>query len=334
MSSEGVSKVIVRTPDRLAIQEAAELLKRGQLVAFPTETVYGLGADAQNDAAIERLYRAKGRPANHPVIVHLARRDQLDSWCTGVPKEADILAKKFWPGPLTLVLKRSAKAKNSITGGQDTVAIRVPNHEVALALLTAFGDGLIAPSANKFGSVSSTLVEHVIKEFDEEIPLVLDGGPCGVGIESTIVDLSGDRLEILRPGMISAEQIAECLGLEDWSQLTIRKSKVRVSGDLPRHYAPHTPLKVVPPEQLVSMVKASANTYAVLSFQLRTESKSVRKWVTVPRDHVEFARSLYANLRSLDAANADFLLVESVPNTAAWAGVKDRLKRAGEIGPD
>ena len=325
-----MSKVIVRSPDRLAIKDAADLLRRGQLVAFPTETVYGLGADAQNEAAIDRLYRAKGRPANHPVIVHLAKLDQLESWCSSVPKEAEILANKFWPGPLTLVLNRSAKAKNSITGGQDTVALRIPNHEIALALLTEFGDGLIAPSANKFGSVSSTLAEHVTKEFGDEIPLVLDGGPCQVGIESTIVNLSGDHIEILRPGMISAEQIAECLGIADLSQLTIRKSKVRVSGDLPRHYAPSTPLNVVTKQELESLIKAGANSYAVISFGQRIDSKSVRKWATLPEDPAEFARSLYANLRALDAIGADLILVEAVPDTAAWTAVKDRLKRAGE----
>jgi L-threonylcarbamoyladenylate synthase len=325
-----VSKVIVRSPDRLAIKDAAELLKRGQLVAFPTETVYGLGADAQNDAAIERLYRAKGRPANHPVIVHLGSRDQLESWCASVPREAEILADKFWPGPLTLVVKRSAKAKDSVTGGQDTVALRIPNHEIALALLTAFGDGLIAPSANKFGSVSSTLAEHVIKEFGDEIPLVLDGGPCQVGIESTIVNLSGDHVEILRPGMISAEQIAECLGISDLSSLTIKTSIVRVSGDLLRHYAPNTPLNVVSKQELESLVKNGTASYAVISFSERIDSKSVRKWLTLPQEPAEFARSLYANLRSLDAIGADLILVESVPDTVAWSAVKDRLKRAGE----
>jgi L-threonylcarbamoyladenylate synthase len=326
---ESVSKVIVRSPDRLAIKDAAELLRRGQLVAFPTETVYGLGADAQNDAAIERLYRAKGRPANHPVIVHLGSRDQLESWCASVPREAEILADKFWPGPLTLVVKRSAKAKNSVTGGQDTVALRIPNHEIALALLAAFGDGLIAPSANKFGSVSSTLAEHVTKEFGDEIPLVLDGGPCQVGIESTIVNLSGDHVEILRPGMISAEQIAECLGISDLSSLTIKTSKVRVSGDLPRHYAPNTPLNVVSKQELETLVKNGTASYAVISFSERIDSKSVRKWLTLPQEPAEFARSLYANLRSLDAIGADLILVENVPDTVAWSALKDRLKRAG-----
>jgi L-threonylcarbamoyladenylate synthase len=327
---ESVSKVIVRNPDRLAIKDAADLLRRGQLVAFPTETVYGLGADAQNDAAIERLYRAKGRPSNHPVIVHLASKDQLGSWCAGLPEEAEILASKFWPGPLTLVLKRSAKAKDSITGGQDTVALRIPSNEIALALLTEFGDGLIAPSANKFGSVSSTLAEHVIKEFGDEIPLVLDGGLCQVGIESTIVNLSGDQIEILRPGMISAEQIAQCLGISDPSELITRKSKVRVSGDLPRHYAPSTPLKVVSKQEIESLLKESASSYAVISFGQRIDSKSVRKWVTLGQDPAEFARSLYANLRTLDAIGAEVILVEAVPDTIAWAAVKDRLKRAGE----
>ena len=325
-----MSKVIVRSPDRLAIKDAADLLRRGQLVAFPTETVYGLGADAQNEAAIERLYRAKGRPANHPVIVHLASLDQLESWCSSVPKEAEMLAAKFWPGPLTLVLKRSAKAKNSITGGQDTVALRIPSNETALALLTEFGDGLIAPSANKFGSVSSTLAEHVTKEFGNEIPLVLDGGPCQVGIESTIVNISGDHLEILRPGMISAEQIAKCLGISDLSQLTLRSSQVRVSGDLPRHYAPSTPLKIVSKQELESLVSKGTSSYAIISFGQPVDSKSVLKWVTVPRDPADFARSLYAHLRVLDGVGAGLILVETVPDTVVWAGVKDRLERAGE----
>jgi L-threonylcarbamoyladenylate synthase len=323
-----VSKSIVQTADRLVIKQAVDLLKAGQLVAFPTETVYGLGADAQNDSAIARLYQAKGRPQNHPVIVHLAGLEKVESWCLTIPKEAHLLAKKFWPGPLTLVLKRSTKAKDSITGSQDTVAIRIPNHPIALELLTAFGDGLVAPSANKHGNVSPTHAEHVVKEFGADIPLVLDGGPCQIGIESTVLDLSGEQPQILRPGMISPTQIAECLGLSDASSVMAGKSRVRAPGDLPRHYAPGTPLIVVTSDELKALIESGTKTYVIMSFEHLPESSSILRQVIASREPAEFARDLYSTLRMLDAFGADFLLVEAVPDTLAWTGVRDRLKRA------
>jgi L-threonylcarbamoyladenylate synthase len=327
---------VIRIADPAAIKQAADLLKSGRLVAFPTETVYGLGADAENETAIKALFRAKGRPADHPVIVHLKDKDELDGWSSEVTEEANILANKFWPGPLTIVLKRSDKARDSITGGQDTVAIRIPNHPIALALLAEFGGGLIAPSANRFGHVSPTLAEHVVAEFGQELPLVLDGGACQVGIESTIVDLSGDHPQILRPGMISAGEIADTLNLTEQSLLTPDNARVRVPGSMPRHYAPQTPLKVVSEEELQAFLEHVGDAgqrlaYAVMSFRAKRDDHSVRTWLTVPTEPARFARMFYANLRTLDASGADVLLVEALPGTPAWTSLRDRLKRAAEM---
>jgi L-threonylcarbamoyladenylate synthase len=324
---------LTKGADLAAVQDAVSLLKAGKLVAFPTETVYGLGADAQNWAAVSSLYKLKGRPTDHPVIVHLPGLDGIESWSLNVPSEAIVLGRAFWPGPLTMVLKRSDKAKDFVTGGQDTVALRVPNHPIALQLLREFGDGLVAPSANKFGRVSPTLAEHVISEFGEEIPLVLDGGACQVGVESTIVDLSGQGIRILRPGLISAEQIAHALELSELPRLTKTEQTVRVPGNLPRHYAPATPLKLVSFDCLIALLEDEKSSgkrvlYGVISFKEPAKIECVRQWLTASSSPDSYAQSLYANLRTLDAAGCEMLLVEMVPETANWDLVRDRLQRA------
>jgi L-threonylcarbamoyladenylate synthase len=346
------------------IEHAAAALQRGELVALPTETVYGLGADATNAAAIAKIFKAKGRPANHPLIVHVASGVALEAWGCDVPLAAAQLAAHFWPGPLTLILKKSPRIPAAVTGGQDTVGLRCPAHPIAQALLIAFaklGSGAIAaPSANKFGHVSPTTAQHVRDEFGVEIGQsisLLDGGACDVGIESTILDLSradlGTPPVLLRPGAISREQIYDVIGEmpmtreEDEANRggTIKrpaKAAPRVSGSLAAHYAPHTPLKLVAGAQMQAEVDQLLNDgkrAAVLAFSARPKIKpspvgvGVRNarrllWITADTDAVGYAQGLYANLRTLDAAATTTIFVETPPSTKAWDAVNDRLGRA------
>ena len=303
------------------VRRAAQILRAGGLVAFPTETVYGLGADASSAKAIARLYEVKRRPAEHPVIVHFASSDLAFEWAKDVPDSAHTLASKFWPGPLTLILKRSPKAHDFVTGGQDTVGLRVPSHPIAHELLKEFGGAIAAPSANRFGKVSPTTAAHVREDLGGDVDLVLEGGPSEVGIESTIVDLSGETAVLLRPGAITRAQIEKIVQLED------RKSSVRHSGGLERHYAPRTPARLVPTHALDKEI-AKGQSVAVLAFSRPDER--VDFWLRMPRDPQAYAQKLYAALRELDSAECEQILVEAPPETAEWAAVRDRLKRACE----
>jgi len=302
------------------IVRAAQILRAGGLVAFPTETVYGLGADASSAEAVARLYAAKGRPADHPVIVHFATADGAFEFAREIPDEARKLAACFWPGPLTMVLKRSAKAKDFVTGGQHSVGLRVPSHPVAQALLREFDGGVAAPSANRFGSVSATTAAHVVGELDVDV--VLDGGPSEVGIESTIVDLTSGVV-LLRPGRISREEIEKLL------QVKVNNpdsSSPRHSGGLERHYAPKTPALLVPPHLLDAQIAARGTAVAVLAFSRPDER--VDYWIRMPREPQAYARRLYAALRELDGARCGAILIESPPETAEWDAIRDRLSRA------
>jgi L-threonylcarbamoyladenylate synthase len=305
------------------VRRAAEILGRGGLVAFPTETVYGLGADASNAAAVSRLYRVKRRPADHPVIVHFPSADAAFEWAREVPGEAKALAQRFWPGPLTLILKRADKAKDFVTGGQDTVGIRVPSHPVAQELLRTFGKGVAAPSANRFGLVSPTSVAHVRDDLGQDVDLVLEGGPSEVGIESTIIDLSGSSAVLLRPGRITKRQIEEALG-QNVAEKT--SSSPRHSGGLERHYAPRTPARLVPCYDLDREIARLKEKIAVLAFSRPDER--VDYWLRMPRDPDDYARELYGALRELDGASCDEILVEAPPEAPEWAAVRDRLRRA------
>jgi L-threonylcarbamoyladenylate synthase len=302
------------------VRRAAAILRAGGLVAFPTETVYGLGADASSAEAIARLYAAKGRPADHPVIIHFATAEAAFSFAREVPPEARKLAERFWPGPLTMVLKRSPKAKDFVTGGQDSVGLRVPSHPVAQALLREFDGAVAAPSANRFGNVSATTAAHVVDEMDVEF--VLDGGPSEVGIESTIVDLSS-VVTLLRPGRISREEIEKVL------QVEVKEpdaSSPRHSGGLERHYAPKTPAVLVPPHELDAEIARRGAAVAVLAFSRPDER--VDYWIRMPKNPQAYARRLYAALRELDAAGCETILVESPPETTEWTAIRDRLSRA------
>ena len=305
------------------VARAARILRSGGLVAFPTETVYGLGADASSASAMAKLYAVKRRPAGHPVIVHFASADAAFGWAHEVPQSARKLAKAFWPGPLTLVLQRSEKAQDFVTGGQDSVGVRVPSHPVAHELLELFGSGVAAPSANRFGRVSPTTAAHVRDDLGADVDLVLEGGPTEVGIESTIVDLSGAAPVLLRPGRITRFDIESVLGSEFAEK---DAASPRHSGGLERHYAPRTPARLVPAYDLDKEIARLKEKVAVLAFSRPDER--VDYWLRMPRDPHAYAQKLYAALRELDTAGCDEILIEAPPDTPEWNAVDDRLKRA------
>ncbi len=304
-----------------AISSAAQHLIAGDLVAFPTETVYGLGADASNSTAVARIYSVKGRPNDHPLIVHIASMDRMGDWASEVPEYAIALARNFWPGPMTLVLKRSELAGDFVTGGQDTVGVRVPDHVVALALLEAFekvgGKGVAAPSANRFGHVSPTTVHAVIEELSEYLSrddLVLDGGACAVGVESTIIDCTSAAPFVLRPGAISDEMIRESTGLD----IEYKESAIRVSGSLENHYAPKARI------HLDQIAKPGHGFIALAN--IPTPSGSIR--LASPLDSDEFARILYSSLRKADLLHLGEITIIQPPFSGMGIPIRDRLKRA------
>jgi L-threonylcarbamoyladenylate synthase len=303
--------------------DAAANLLAGGLVAFPTETVYGLGADASNADVVARIYSVKGRPVDHPLIVHVASMDGLGDWADDVPGYAISLARDFWPGPMTLVVKRSALAGDFVTGGQDTVGVRVPNHPVALGLLEAFeragGKGVAAPSANRFGNVSPTSAQAVSDELGDYLAdsdQILDGGPCDVGVESTIIDCTGDVPKILRPGAINAQLIAESTGLEVVG--VVEESAIRVSGSLEAHYAPAA--KVVLDQSPVAGQGFIAMADVVAGIGV------VR--LAAPHTHEEFARVLYSALRAADQQKLNTVVVHQPQGDGIAIAIRDRLKRA------
>jgi L-threonylcarbamoyladenylate synthase len=309
------------------ITEAAAILRGGGVVAFPTETVYGLGADAANIGAVRRVFAIKGRPADHPLIVHLASADALDDWAQAIPDAARELARTYWPGPLTLVLPRRAHVADAVTGGQDSVALRVPAHPVALQLIAAAG-ALVAPSANRFGRVSPTTAAHVRDELGDSVDLVVDGGPCPVGVESTIVSLLGAMPTLLRPGVITPAQIEAVLG----EPLARRGEGVRAPGVLPAHYAPATPLELVARADLAAQAArlvARNMRVAVLGLGEPVPGMPAAvQQVPMPGAADACARMLYSTLRAVDAVGYDILLVEMPPDGPAWLAVRDRLGRA------
>ena len=309
------------------VSEAARRLAAGELVAFPTETVYGLGADAANPTAVAKIFAAKGRPSDHPLIVHVADVQGLDAWARNVPETARTLAAKFWPGPLTMILERSPRVPFAVTGGQETVGLRCPSHPVAQELLREFariGSGAIAaPSANKFGHVSPTTAQHVRDEFGDAVP-VLDGGACDVGLESTIVDLSRGEPVLLRPGAVTRDQIEEALGI------TVKDRDAdapRASGTLVAHYAPRTALVLVTSEGLDREVRGFTNV-AVLALRQAPRHALATAWIAASPSPQRYGHDLYANLRKLDASGAKRILVETPPEGPEWEAIIDRLTRA------
>ena len=309
--------------DRVA--EAVAALRRGEAIGLPTETVYGLAADAADPAAVQRIFALKGRPADHPLIVHIAEAAALDVWAREVPATARALAAAFWPGPLTMILRRAAGVPDAVTGGQDTVGLRCPAHPLALQVLRAFGGGLAAPSANRFGRISPTSAAHVRDEFGDAVPVVLDGGDSDVGIESTIVDLSGGRPRILRPGMITRAQLQAVIGPVETGP---DADSPRASGTLEAHYAPRTPLLMLSRAALGNEARQQAafgkrvQVLALGPLPADTDGRAL------PDDPAAFAHGLYATLRELEARGANVLLVERPPAGEAWRAVHDRLRRS------
>jgi L-threonylcarbamoyladenylate synthase len=307
--------------------DAAANLLAGGLVAFPTETVYGLGADACNADAVARVYSVKGRPADHPLIVHVASMDALGDWASDVPEYAIALARDFWPGPMTLVVRRSELAADFVTGGQDTIGVRVPNHPVALGLLEAFarlgGRGVAAPSANRFGNVSPTTAKAVSDELGDYMAdgdLILDGGACDVGVESTIIDCTGDVPKILRPGAITAEMIQESTRLKALSDSIQIDSTPRVSGSLEKHYSPAARV-------FLDQTPVEGQGFIAL-LSLETPTGVIR--LAAPKNIDEFARDLYTALRKADDLGLQELVVEQPLGGGIAVAIRDRLMRASK----
>ena len=271
------------------------------------------------------MYAVKGRPAAHPVIVHIGDIAQVGRWARDVSAQAAKLAARFWPGPLTLVLRRAAGVRDDLTGGQETIGLRIPGHPVALELLREFGGGIAAPSANRFGRISPTTAEHVLADLGSDVDMILDGGPCEIGIESTIVDVSRGSPVVLRPGRISEEDIADALGVAS----APRDSRApRAPGALQSHYAPRQPLHLVPSPEWDARVKCNSKGRAVLSFRPRPEGDASMVWIEAPLDPLRYGHELYAKLRTLDSSGCCEILVEEPPASSEWAAVRDRLMRA------
>jgi L-threonylcarbamoyladenylate synthase len=332
--------LIARATPR-TIARAVECLVAGELVAFPTETVYGLGADASSRDAVARIFAAKGRPADHPVIVHIASSDRVVQWAHEFPAGAKALAKAFWPGPLTLILPRAAHVDDIVTGGQDSIGLRVPAHPVARELLASFaragGRGLAAPSANRFGRISPTTASHVYEDLGDAVSMILDGGASTHGIESTIVSFVGRDPIVLRPGAIAPAQLASALG----GPIALRDAETaapRVSGSLASHYAPRTRMTITAPSALrveIAQRDERDERVAVLARTIARPDDFDGDWIAAPQSADAYAHALYANLRALDRTGADEILVEAPPaDDERWLAVRDRLARAAHDDDD
>lgn len=319
-------------PSEAEFTRAVEVLATGELVAFPTETVYGLGADAAQPEAVAKIFATKGRPADHPLIVHLPADAWVEQWAQAISDPAWELMEAFWPGPLTLILKKQAWVPDLITGGQDTVGLRVPGHPVALQLLRCFAErnnraGIAAPSANRFGRISPTTAAHVRAELGDQL-MILDGGACAVGIESTIIDCSRHQPVILRPGHIAPTHVAEILGFAP--AIETAHGAPRVSGSLAAHYAPNTPMRMLSSSEIQSALNAKDSVALLVHSPDLAEmcQAGVRCCQCLPPEPVGYAHGLYSVLRTLDEAGARLILVEQTPDTPAWSAVNDRLRRA------
>jgi len=311
------------------IEQAVRILRSGGLVAFPTETVYGLGADAMNPHAVARIFAVKGRPAAHPLIVHLRSAADLPDWTDAVPPAARALAERFWPGPLTLILRRNPRVPLVVTGGLETIGVRVPAHPVARDLLAAFGSGIAAPSANRFGSISPTMAQHVREDLGDAVDLIVDGGRSDIGLESTIVDASGERPAILRPGGVSAEAISEALGV----QVGIPgRSLVRAPGQHPSHYAPRARVLLAPPERIVEegvrLVRDGHRVGLLLPAAAERPAEPGLVVLVAPEPPEAFAHEMYELLREFDRQECDVVVTSVPPERGLGLAIADRLRRA------
>ena len=314
------------------IEKAVETLRAGDLVVFPTETVYGLGANASNPAAVRKIFEVKGRPADHPVIVHLDDPRYLHRWVSDMPPHAEQLAALFWPGPLTLILPKADNVNDIVTGGQDSIGIRIPSHPIAQQLLTAFGGGIAAPSANRYGRLSPTKPEHVRDELGEAMPMILDGGDSPIGLESTIVSCLNNEVRLLRPGFITRSQIEHIVG-----ELATGGSVPRVPGDRAQHYAPATPLEIVTTDELEARAAefvARQEKIAVLALRPPLLTTRYMTWINAGKKPDTYAHNLYNHLRTLDRAGCVKILVQELPQDERWAAILDRLQRASGTDTD
>lgn len=334
LSGMGTIRVNPSVPDPRVMEDAARVIRRGGLVAFPTETVYGLGANALDERAVAGIFEAKGRPSFNPLIVHVPDADSARGWVASWPAEADRLASAFWPGPLTMVLTRGAEIPGIVSGGLPTVALRIPAHPVALALLRASAVPIAAPSANRYTGISPTSAEHVERALGDRVDMILDAGPTRVGIESTVVDLTGPVPALLRPGMIPPASLREVLGaLELPADRTVAEGTVRASPGMgARHYAPRARVHLFDAgerEAAAAMAdRAAASGERVGALLLAPLAARVELVVRMPADPDEYAHALYAALHQVDASGCTLLLVERVPEGERWGGVRDRLERA------
>jgi L-threonylcarbamoyladenylate synthase len=316
-------------PNVTILEEAAALLRAGRLVAFPTETVYGLGANALDGTAVDRIYQAKGRPSYNPLIVHVADASLVDGVAAEWPPAAAALAARFWPGPLTIVVPKQSKVPDGVTAGLGTVALRVPSHPVAHALLVAAQLPVAAPSANKSTQVSPTTAAHVAKSLGDAVDLILDGGPTSVGIESTVIDLSGELPVLLRPGLISVPQLEAVVGpvaiVGHSSGTTGRPSP----GMLDKHYAPQALVRLVEPDAVSATIRdARSDGKRVGAIVIDGDASDADVRAVLPRDAAGYAARLYGTLYSLDDVGCDVIVIERVPDAPDWLGVADRLRRA------
>ena len=333
MKRPNVAKPVpwIEPPTEENITRAVAWLRAGEIIGLPTETVYGLAADASNADAVAKIYAAKGRPVDHPLIVHVASADAAKAWAATWPNAAEKLAAAFWPGPMTLVVKRASHVLDAVTGGQDTVGLRVPSHPVAQAVMREFDGGLAAPSANQFGQVSATTAEHVVAEFPELRLSILDGGACDVGVESTIVDVSGDTVRILRPGRVRANEIEQVLGVALSDDIS---AAPRVSGSLASHYAPRTPTIMLEERRLRTQLRAFRQAQdrgpsrCVITHSFDVEPSAKLRAIRLAGDAQTWEYELYALLRSLDSERYGQLIIEAPPQGPEWEAVNDRVQRA------
>lgn len=320
------------------VARAVSLLQAGGVVALPTETVYGLGADASNPQAVAKVFALKGRPADHPLIVHIGSIDKLPQWAREIPASAYKLAERYWPGPLTMILKRAPGVTDAVTGGQDTIGVRVPDHPATLQVLEQFGGGVAAPSANRFGKVSPTCAAHVAAEFGDEVDFILDGGWCSVGLESTIVDLTGATPRVLRVGSVTLADIMDVLGGHGSAEEAPGSAEaVKVPGSHLKHYSPETPLCLVPAEEISARVERALGRGSRVGVIARSVPEDARvasagEWVGMPEDAEGYGRLLYATMRDLDGSGCEVILVEEPPTSMEWEVVIDRLTRAASGG--
>jgi L-threonylcarbamoyladenylate synthase len=330
----------IELPTEDGVTDAVAWLRAGEPIGLPTETVYGLAADASNGDAVTKIFSAKGRPVDHPLIVHLASAEEAKAWAADWPEAADKLAAAFWPGPMTLIVKRAAHVLDVVTGGQDTVGLRVPSHPVAQAVLTRFGRGLAAPSANQFGQVSPTTALHVAAEFPDRLLMILDGGACEVGVESTIIDVSGRGgrgVRVLRPGRVRTSEIEQVLGatLSEHSD-----DAPRVSGALPSHYAPKTQTLMLATARLKMQLRAFRQAQdrgpmrCVITHSFDVEPAERVRVIRLAADAQTWERELYALLRALDAERYGTLIIEAPPAAPEWDAVNDRVTRATQRGAE